>query len=104
LCDATGLKEVLASLLEAIAKRRRFKGKRGNLLALPMGTLRKLYEEEVSGGLEPRVLSAEQSNTSAAFGDKLILKLFRHVEDGINPELEVLSFLTRKGMPTKPRP
>lgn len=104
LCDATGLKEVLASLLEAIAKRRRFKGKRGNLLALPMGTLRKFYEEEVSGGLEPRVLSAEQSNTSAAFGDKLILKLFRHVEDGINPELEVLSFLTRKGMPTKTPP
>jgi maltose alpha-D-glucosyltransferase/alpha-amylase len=46
LVDASGLKEVLSLLLKAIAKRRRFKGRNGNLLALPMKTLKGLYENK----------------------------------------------------------
>ena len=50
--------------------------------------------------LEPgpaRVLSAEQSNTSVAFGDEMILKIFRRLEPGLNPELELLQFLSSHG-------
>jgi maltokinase len=36
-----------------------------------------------------RLLEAEQSNSSLVFGDRLILKLFRRLEPGVNPELEV---------------
>ena len=41
-----------------------------------------------------RVGSAEQSNTSIIYGDKLILKLFRQLQQGENPDVEVGRFLT----------
>jgi trehalose synthase-fused probable maltokinase len=43
----------------------------------------------------PRPAGVEQSNSSVIFGDQLILKAYRRLEAGINPELEVLRFLTR---------
>jgi maltokinase len=49
--------------------------------------------------LEARPIGAEQSNTSLVFDDELILKVFRRLEAGINPELEMLRFLTEHGFP-----
>ena len=46
---------------------------------------------------EARPVGAEQSNTSIVFDDELILKIFRRLEAGINPELELLRFLTEHG-------
>jgi predicted trehalose synthase len=46
---------------------------------------------------EARLIEAEQSNTSIVFDDELIMKVFRRLEAGINPELELLRFLTEKG-------
>jgi maltokinase len=46
---------------------------------------------------DARSVGAEQSNTSIVFDDELILKVFRRLEPGINPELEVLRFLTEHG-------
>src|SRR6185437_9169796 len=43
-----------------------------------------------------RLVSSEQSNTSVVFDESLILKVFRHLEPGINPELEMLRFLTEQ--------
>ena len=44
--------------------------------------------------LPSRVGSAEQSNTSILYGNQLILKLFRRVQPGENPDVEIGRFLT----------
>jgi maltokinase len=51
-----------------------------------------------------RLLDAEQSNSSLVFGDRLILKLFRRLQPGMNPELEVTRALTAKGFAACPAP
>jgi maltokinase len=53
----------------------------------------------IGGELEMRPAGVEQSNTSVVFGDELILKAYRRLEAGINPELELLRFLTEQGFP-----
>jgi trehalose synthase-fused probable maltokinase len=48
---------------------------------------------------EPRPVGVEQSNTSVIFGSELVLKVYRRIEAGVNPELELLRFLTERGFP-----
>jgi trehalose synthase-fused probable maltokinase len=68
------------------------------------GTLRFRWAESAGAGLggtvEVRPIGVEQSNSSIVFGDTLILKAFRRVEPGVNPELELLSFLSERGFPS----
>jgi maltose alpha-D-glucosyltransferase/alpha-amylase len=47
-----------------------------------------------SGPLPARVSSVEQSNTNLLFDKKLLLKLFRRLEPGQNPDVEIGRFLT----------
>jgi maltokinase len=49
-----------------------------------------------------RPMGAEQSNSSLVFDEALALKLYRRVEAGINPELEVLRFLQDRGFESVP--
>ena len=48
-------------------------------------------------------LGVEQSNTSVTLGDGLFLKLYRRLQAGENPELEVGSFLESVGCRVAPR-
>jgi trehalose synthase-fused probable maltokinase len=57
-------------------------------------------------GLEPpgtgarvRAMGAEQSNSSLVFDDAFVLKAFRRLEAGANPELEMTRFLTEREFP-----
>jgi maltokinase len=53
----------------------------------------------VSDDMTVRPVGVEQSNSSLVFGDRHVLKVFRKIEPGINPELELLRFLTAHGFP-----
>jgi maltokinase len=48
------------------------------------------------------MIESEQSNTSVVFDDELILKVYRRLEAGINPELEMLRFLGERGFENVP--
>jgi maltose alpha-D-glucosyltransferase/alpha-amylase len=56
--------------------------------------------QEIRGSAETplpvRRSTAEQSNTSIMYGDRLILKLFRRLEPGVNPDAEIGRHLTEK--------
>lgn len=52
--------------------------------------------------LPERRLGVQQSNSSIAFGDRLVLKVYRLLEPGINPEVEVNAFLTGVGFGQAP--
>ena len=53
----------------------------------------------LGGTVDVRPVGVEQSNSSVVFGEELILKAFRRVEPGINPELELLRFLSARRFP-----
>ena len=72
---------------------------------VPEGTVR----FEWTGAAEPivadshvRGMGAEQSNSSIVFDNRLVLKVFRRVEPGDNPELEMLRFLSEHGFESIP--
>ncbi|UGY95235.1 maltokinase N-terminal cap-like domain-containing protein [Streptomyces gobiensis] len=58
----------------------------------------------IPSGLRPRPLRAEQSNSSVIYGNTYILKLFRRVSPGINPDLELPLALARTGCVRVPEP
>ena len=86
--DAVHDQEAIGSLLGLIAESR-------SLSRLSFAST----GAELDASLHPRVMGAEQSNTSVVFGDAYILKLFRRVQPGINPDLEVTRALADAGSP-----
>ncbi len=49
-----------------------------------------------------RVLAVEQSNSSIIYGDRIFLKLYRRLEEGVNPDAEILRFLGERNFPHVP--
>jgi len=90
---AFGERGFTLALLDAVARRRVFKGLQGDLVSLPTRSFRRLRG---AGALEPTSIGVEQSNSSVLFGDRLILKVFRRVDAGVNPEVEIGRFLTEQ--------
>jgi maltose alpha-D-glucosyltransferase / alpha-amylase len=95
LTDALKNEAFLSFLLDAIERGLIFTGEAGELVTSSTHAL-SMQETGAAGSLRPRAITAEQSNSSVAYGDRLILKFFRRLEEGVNPDLEVGGFLTEK--------
>ncbi|MEU9219531.1 phosphotransferase [Streptomyces sp. NPDC048376] len=81
-------------LLEALRTRARIGGLR----------FERAPDVDVRPGLVPRLMTAEQSNSSVVYGDTFILKLLRRIVPGVNPDLELPLALAREGCPRVPAP
>ena len=101
LYDALGLQEFDLALLDIIAGRRRLKGRRGNVVAWRGPLLRALPGPETAA-LESAPLKTRQRHASVRFGERFVLKLFRQLHWGVNPELELGRFLTGRSFPHAP--
>jgi maltose alpha-D-glucosyltransferase/alpha-amylase len=96
LADALDDPDVAAALLDGIARRRRWRGRHGTLVATPARLFRRL-RAPADDVLVGTPVGREQSNTSIAFDGRLVLKVLRRLSEGVNPELEVGRFLTERG-------
>src|SRR4029077_14525750 len=95
LYDALGPPGFAEGLLNIIAKRKRAASATGMLVGSTTRAFARLRGPETIR-LEAALSVAEQSNNSVVFGERLILKVFRRLEEGTNPELEVGRFLNEK--------
>ncbi|MCA9068543.1 MAG: putative maltokinase, partial [Planctomycetaceae bacterium] len=93
LCDTTHEPELWGLLFDAIAKGTKIPGKHGEVHTFQLESFADLSKNL---SMETSVHGGEQSNTSAIIGRQLILKLFRRVDKGENPDLEIGRYLTRK--------
>jgi len=97
LYEATGSRAFCRAMLELILNRRRLKGSHGEAESTRLPALRQLLGEAPPP--ESSLLKTEQSHTSVLYGDKVVLKLFRQFDWGVNPEFEIGRFLSEKNFP-----
>jgi maltose alpha-D-glucosyltransferase/alpha-amylase len=96
--DAFDEPDFCRALLQIVRDGGRVAGARGALLGQPSAAFPAAWPTEV------RRLTGEQSNTSVVFGQELIVKHFRRLVSGVNPELEMSRYLTeRVRYPNTPR-
>ena len=88
--DADAADAIFGLVRDGAARR----GRRGELRGHKSGRLGELLAD--AGELRPNPLTGEQSNTSIVFGDRVVFKLLRRVENGENPDLEMSRYLTER--------
>ena len=93
LCDAVYFEEFRTLLFELMSDRVKAHGVNGSkLIGMRGDGLTKTWPPKTE--LFPsRVAAGEQNNTSIIYGERLLFKMYRKQQDGINPEPEILRFL-----------
>ncbi len=93
--DGTYDEEVHSALLELISLRKKIRGSSGELTGVPGKKLKSILDSSPSP-LISRPLKIEQSNSSILYNESMFLKLYRRLEEGTNPELDILRFIDEK--------
>jgi maltose alpha-D-glucosyltransferase / alpha-amylase len=93
--DAVGDPRCMQALLKVMAGRQHLKGAAGQASALRTPSFRRAkVSRAMDAGID--VLTEEQSNSTLRYGNILVLKLFRRVDEGAHPDFTVGDFLTRR--------
>jgi maltose alpha-D-glucosyltransferase/alpha-amylase len=93
LLDAIWDETFRSQLFEAIARRQALKARAGEFV----GIIASGFDADQTGTSgDSYVVSGEQSNSSILFDNKFFLKLYRKIEDGLNPDVEINRFLTER--------
>jgi len=87
---------VWSAIVRAMAEGRDLTGRVGRFAVAPTDRL------SLDAPMDERRLGVEQSNTSVVIGERLILKLYRLLEPGENPDVEVTGFLAEVGFADTP--
>jgi len=90
----------MAGALDAVRRRRSFSSL-GNaeLRASTTPWLRRALDGATADELPVQHIGAEQSNSSSIFGNRIVMKMFRRAQEGVNPDLEIGRYLTEAGFP-----
>jgi maltose alpha-D-glucosyltransferase / alpha-amylase len=88
--DALHDPEAGTALLETVARARKLKTSKGQLVGRRDRALGSRAER---AELQPAVLRGEQSNTSIVFGDRYMMKVIRKLERGVSPDVEIGRYL-----------
>lgn len=94
LTDAFSLPRFIHHVLRLLHAGTVLRGSDGEIRFVPEPPLTQMHLDEDA---EVKLLSVEQSNSSAVVGDSVLLKLLRRGFPGIHPEVEMGRFLSRQG-------
>jgi maltose alpha-D-glucosyltransferase/alpha-amylase len=91
LIDSAFEKDLIAGIIDNLRRRSIYEENGLRLAYLPTERLASIADEPIEN---VRAVQTEQSNSTALVDDKFVVKLYRKLDNGINPEVEVGRFLT----------
>ena len=94
LCDATFDNSFLNRLFQLLTGKDGWQGKAGFVSGLKSSAIQALQEKIANGEPEPGLMGAEQTNTSIRYHKELCFKLYRRIENGVSPEVEMCGALS----------
>jgi len=98
LYDALATGEAAQALLAGVRGGSTLSGSRGRLVCTSSPALQQLAGADE---LSPRPVELEQTNTTVPFGERLLVKVLRQIEPGVNAELEIGRYLTERAPQVK---
>ena len=96
LCDATFDNRFLNQLFYLVTGREGWQGKAGLVSGLKGRQIDDFGKKIGNVAPEPALMAVDQTNTSIRFHDNLLLKLYRRIENGVSPEVEMCSALSER--------
>ncbi|OWK34767.1 maltose alpha-D-glucosyltransferase [Fimbriiglobus ruber] len=92
ICEPIALPEYATALPHAVAAGQSFPTPNGFLVAVPLPGFENLAQAEPGEG-PPVLVHGHYDNLTVTFGNRLVLKTYRRIEDGTNPDLEIGRYL-----------
>jgi len=99
--DAMANPAFARALLDLVRERERVRNEHGEILSVRTAALRTALGTSPTPA--PEIHNTDEGNVTALFHDKVVLKFFRRLCQGVNPECEIGRFLTDQEFPHSPK-